>query len=42
MPKYFVTPDAVSENNIVIEGEDAKHIGTVLRARVGEKLLLID
>ena len=42
MPKYFVTPDAVSENSIVIEGEDAKHIGTVLRARVGEKLTVCD
>ena len=42
MPKYFVTPDAVTENSIVIEGEDAKHIGTVLRARVGEKLTVCD
>ena len=42
MPKYFVTPDAVKENSIVIEGEDAKHIGTVMRAKVGEKLTVCD
>lgn len=42
MPKYFVTPESVKENKIFIEGEDAKHIGTVLRAKVGEKLTVCD
>lgn len=42
MPKYFVTPDSVKENEIIIEGEDAKHIGTVLRAKIGEKLTVCD
>ena len=35
MPKYFVTPDSVKDNEIFIEGDDAKHIGTVLRAKTG-------
>ena len=42
MPKYFVTPDAVKDSEIEITGEDAKHIGTVLRAKIGEKITVCD
>ena len=42
MPKYFVTPDAVKDSEIEITGEDAKHIGTVLRAKLGEKITVCD
>ena len=42
MPKYFVTPDSVKDNEIFIEGDDAKHIGTVLRAKTGDRLTVCD
>ena len=42
MPKYFVTPDSVRDNEIFIEGDDAKHIGTVLRAKTGDRLTVCD
>ena len=38
MPKYFVEPENIKDNNIIITGEDVKHISTVLRAKLGDVL----
>lgn len=42
MPRFFITPDAVSEKSVTITGDDAFHIGHVLRMTVGEKLTVCD
>ncbi len=41
MPKFFVTKQQI-ENQVMITGEDAKHIKTVLRMKEGEKLTVCD
>lgn len=41
MPKFFVTKEQIGEQ-IVITGEDAKHIKTVLRKKVGEQITICD
>ncbi len=40
-PRFFTTVDQAAEN-VYINGDDAKHIITVLRMRVGEKAILCD
>ncbi|MCI9177097.1 MAG: 16S rRNA (uracil(1498)-N(3))-methyltransferase [Clostridia bacterium] len=40
MPKFFIKTNQINENKIKIIGEDVKHITQVLRAKVGEKLIL--
>lgn len=43
MPHFFINSKNISENNILINDNDNyRHIARSLRARVGEKLLLID
>lgn len=43
MPHFFVESKNVSENKVLInDTENYRHIAKALRARVGEKLLLID
>lgn len=42
MPKFFVEATQIEKNHIRILGEDAKHIATVLRGRVGDALTLCD
>ncbi len=42
MPKFFVTPQQIKENQIILTGEDAKHIKTVLRAKEGDMLTVCD
>ena len=42
MPKFFVDKKQISDENIIITGDDAKHIKTVLRSKVGDKLTLCD
>ena len=42
MPRFFISPDAVSDNTAVITGDDAYHISRSLRMRVGEELTLCD
>lgn len=42
MPRFFVTPDAVCEDQISIFGTDAQHISRVLRMRVGDDLTVCD
>ncbi len=42
MPRFFIDPSAVSEGKILITGEDAHHIGRVLRMKPGEALTVCD
>ena len=42
MPRFFVEKQSIGAENIVIGGEDAKHISLSLRARVGEKITACD
>ncbi len=41
-PRFFISPDQVSEGTITIIGDDVKHIGAVLRMKTGDELLLCD
>lgn len=40
MPRFFC--ENINENNVVITGQDAKHISRVLRMKQGETLVLCD
>lgn len=42
MPKFFVAPTQIRENQITIVGNDARHIQTVLRMGLDEELILCD
>ncbi len=42
LPRFFIAPDQVVDDRIVIIGEDVRHISTVLRMKPGEQLLLCD
>lgn len=42
MPKFFVTRDKISNNEIIIDSEDAKHIKKVLRIGVGDTITVCD
>lgn len=42
MYHFFVTPDQVRENEILIEGMDVNHIKNVLRMKIGEELQISD
>ena len=42
MPKFFVKPESIKDHKIVLDGENAKHIGSVLRAKIGEKIVVGD
>ena len=42
MHHFFVTPEQVREDNIIIEGSDVNHIKNVLRMKVGEELEISD
>ena len=42
MHHFFVTPEQVREENIIIEGSDVNHIKNVLRMKVGEELEISD
>jgi 16S rRNA (uracil1498-N3)-methyltransferase len=41
-PRFFITPDQVSEPYIIVSGEDVRHIATVLRMKIGDELMLCD
>lgn len=41
-PHFFIDPAAVDGSSAVLEGDDAHHLATVLRARVGEPVSLAD
>ena len=42
MPRFFVSPDAVKENEIEITGTDVNHIKNVLRMQAGESVEVCD
>lgn len=42
MQRYFIDPSQFGENAVVITGEDARHIGKVMRSRPGDKLIVSD
>ncbi len=42
MHHFFVTPEQVREDNIIIEGSDVNHIKNVLRMKVGDELEISD
>ena len=42
MPKFFVEPEQVKEDEIEILGEDVRHISKVLRLHIGEEILICD
>ncbi|MBS7298410.1 MAG: 16S rRNA (uracil(1498)-N(3))-methyltransferase [Eubacteriales bacterium] len=42
MPKFFVSPDKVRGNRIIIDTEDVSHIKRVLRLSVGDNITVCD
>ena len=42
MPRFFVTPDQIDDNNITITGPDVNHISHVLRMASGDNLTVSD
>lgn len=42
MARFFVNSSQINGHNIIIVGEDAKHIGTVLRMKKDEKIIVCD
>lgn len=42
MPRFFLSPDKFSENTVLIDGENARHIAKALRMRVGDTVTLCD
>lgn len=41
-PRFFISPEQVSGQQISLSGEDVRHIATVLRMKSGDELLLCD
>ena len=41
-PRFFISPEQVSGLQIILAGEDVRHIVLVLRMKIGEELLLCD
>lgn len=42
MPRFFVSPEDIGDSQIVLVGEDAKHLKKVLRVTVGEEITICD
>lgn len=42
MPKFFVSSENINDHTITLEGENAKHIGSVLRAKTGDIITVCD
>lgn len=42
MPRFFVEPEQVGGNKIIIEGKDVNHITKVLRMKIGDELIVSD
>lgn len=42
MPKFFVNSENINDHTITLEGENAKHIGNVLRAKKGDIITVCD
>lgn len=42
MPKFFAYKGQIENDSFIIEGTDANHIGTVLRSKAGEGIVICD
>ncbi len=42
MSRFFVTTDMIDENRVTLSEEDSKHLSRVLRATVGEEIIICD
>ena len=42
MPKFFVTPDKITDNKIIIDTDDVSHITRVLRLGAGDSITVCD
>lgn len=42
MQRYFIEPAQFGEKTVTITGDDAKHIGRVMRSKPGDKLIVSD
>ncbi|ONI41524.1 hypothetical protein AN640_07920 [Candidatus Epulonipiscium fishelsonii] len=42
MKKFFVSPDKIADNKVIIEGSDYNHIINVFRLKMNDKLLIND
>ncbi len=41
-PRFFISSDQISSTNVVVTGDDVRHMVTVLRMKTGDELLLCD
>lgn len=42
MQRYFVTPAQITERQVVLTGDDARHLRTVMRAKPGDSFIACD
>lgn len=42
MPKFFVSKENISDHTIILDGDNARHISSVLRAKTGEEITVCD
>ncbi|BBH21310.1 ribosomal RNA small subunit methyltransferase E [Paenibacillus baekrokdamisoli] len=42
MQRYFVTPEQLGESQVVLTGDDAHHIGRVMRMEAGDTIIISD
>ena len=42
MPRFFVDSESINGNIITLNANDSKHIKTVLRSKIGEKIVICD
>lgn len=42
MQRYFVSAEQFNEHAVIITGDDARHIGKVMRGKPGDKLIVSD
>lgn len=41
-PRFFISPDQIVEREVILTGDDLRHILIVLRMRPGDELMLLD
>lgn len=42
MQRYFVSTEQFTEHSVVIQGDDARHIGKVMRGKPGDQVIVSD
>ena len=42
MPKFFVSPDCIRNNNVLISGDNAHHLIYALRTKIKDKVIICD